>query len=193
MLKNNRRSFNRHFYNSKATRRRKKSLWLDRKSDRHIQVMALMLFVGFFLIIIYGIKTIVTWRVISWIYIGFAVLFSQIPSKLLPFIYRIRKELKVLLAICALAPFFTGMFLVVNFYFTTNGYVQSFKVVDFYYSYSENFIEVDLDNKVFNKHIEIRRFSLDKYDFDPDSAVYILKKGVFGFDVVDDAFLKPKE
>lgn len=178
---------------SKVNRRRKKTLWLDKKSNRHVQIMAATLFVGFFLILIYGIKTIATWRVISWIYIGFAILFSQIPAKWMPLIYRVRKELKVLLAICALAPFSTGLFLVINFYITTNETVQSVKVTNFYYSYSENIIEVELDSEILNKHIEIRRFPLDKYNFEPDSVVYTIKRGVFGFNVIDDAWLKPKE
>ena len=155
--------------------------------------MAVMLFVGVFLILIYGIKTVATWRVISWIYIGFAVLFSQIPIKWMPFIYRIRKELKVLLAICALAPLFTGLFLVINFYFTTSYTIQSVKVIDYYYSYSENIIEVQLDSDILNKHKEIRRFPLDKYNFEPDSIVYVFRRGVFGFNTVGDAWLKPTE
>ena len=174
---------------NKAKQHSKKSLWFDKNSERHIQIMALMLFLGFFAIIFYGFKTIISWRIVSWIYIGFAVVFSQIPNRWLPVVYRIRKEMRVMLVVFALSPLFTGLFLVINYYFSSHKIEQTILVVN--YSYYDNTIEVELDDEELNKHIEIRRFQHNKFDFKPAYAVYTIGEGVFGFNVITNAYLKP--
>ena len=177
----------------KAIKKRKITFWLDRKSERHVQIIAAMFFIGFILTIYYSFKTLATWSQISQIYFGLAVLFSFIPPKWLPFIYRIRKELKILLGVCALAPFITGLVLMLNFHITVNKSIQTYKVSDYQFLYYERIVMVELESKEINRHVEIRKFPLDEFNFEPDSAAYNIHNGIFGFKVVQDAWLIPKK
>lgn len=186
------RKINRKYLRIRASKRRKKTLWLDRKSERHVQMMAAMFFIGFILTIAYGFKTLASWSEISQIYFGLAVIFSFIPNNWLPIYYRIRKELKVLLGICALAPFVTGIALLLNYHITTNEVQQFCKVSGYSYQYDDRIIMVTLNNEELNEHIEIRKFSLDKFNFEPDSACYIIKKGIFGINAIHGSSLIPK-
>jgi hypothetical protein len=52
---------------------------------------------------------------------------------------------------------------------------------------------VDIENKILNKHLEIRKFSLDKFNFEPDSAAYEIHKGFMGIKSVNDSWLIPKK
>ncbi len=178
-------------YLQNQAKRRRITLWLDRKSERHIQIMAIMFFIGFFLTLVYGYKTLASWSQISQIYFGLAVIFNFIPSKWLPFIYRIRKELKVILAIFALSPFFTGIVLLLNFYISTDKMNQTINIAEYNQLYYDEYVIVKLDDDEMNKHIEIRKFSLDKYNFEPDSACYLIHTGVFGIKSIHDSWLIP--
>jgi hypothetical protein len=175
-----------------AIKSRRISLWLDRKSERHIQIMAAMFFIGFLLTIAYGFKTLATWSQISQIFFGLAVLFSFIPSNWLPFIYRVRKELKVLLGVCALAPLFTGIILLLNFHVSTNKSIIIDKVVSYDVNYTDKIILVNLEDEYLNKHIEIRKFSMEQFRFDPDSAGFFIHRGCFGLKTVHNPWLIPK-
>ncbi len=183
----------RKYIRKQADKKRKITLWLNRRSERHIQIIAAMFFIGFVLIVYFGFKTLATWGQITQIFIGLAVLFSFMPAKWLPFIYRIRKELKVLLGICALAPFLTGIILMINFYITSDETIYTIKITDYQTFYSDRIVEVVLEDKELNKHFEIRKFSIDKYDFEPDSAVFDIRKGIFGLDAVHNSWLLPKK
>ncbi len=183
----------RRYIRKRANKKRKITLWLDRKSERHIQLIASMFFIGFLLIVFFGFKTLATWSQIVQIFIVFAVFFSLIPAKWLPFIYRLRKELKVLLSVCALAPFFTGLAMMINFYVTTNETIYTVKISNYYTFYSDRIVLVVLEDKELNKHIEIRKFSLDKYNFEPDSAVFEIRKGILGFRVMHNSYLTQKK
>jgi len=182
----------RKYIRKEASNRRKISLWIDRKSERHVQIMAAMFIVGFLLVIAYGYETILSWSKISQIYFGFAVVFGLMPANWLPFIYRIRKELKVLLGICALAPFFTGLVLMFNYHIPIVKYQQTFKVVQYKCEYENNLIMVELDNEKMNNHFEIRKFPMNECKHKPDSAVYLLQKGCFGLTVVKNSWLIPQ-
>jgi len=176
-----------------VAKRRLHSLWLDRRSERHIQIMAAQFFIGFFLTIGYGYKTLLTWTQISQIYFGLAVVFSFIPINWLPHIYRIRKELKILLGVCALAPLFTGLVLISNFYIGSLDSKQTVKVINYHFHSDEQIVTVDLENNELNKHLEIRKFPLDKLKSEPDSAVFIIYKGVFGIKIVHDSWILSKK
>lgn len=176
-----------------ANRKRKNTLWLDQRSEKHIQIMAALFFIGFLLTIAYGFKTLLTWGQISQLFFGCAVIFSLLPVKILPVIYRIRKELKIILGVGALAPFVTGLVLMLNFHFSHVYEIQTTKVIYYQFQYSERIIMVDIENKILNKHLEIRKFSLDKFNFEPDSAAYEIHKGFMGIKSVNKSWLIPKK
>ncbi len=173
--------------------KRQISLWLDRKSDRHIRMMAALFFMGFILTLAYGYETLLTWSGISQIFAAFAVIFSFIPRTWLPFIYRVRKELKVILGVFALAPFFTGVFLMLNFHICIQKKTETYKITNYKIDYGEQMVLVSLENPMLNKHLEIRKFPLSKNKFEPDSASYEVCKGIFGIKSVHNSRLIPKK
>lgn len=176
-----------------AVKRRRISLWLDRKSERHIQMMAAMFFIGFLTSIIYGFYTLATWSKISQIFFALAVLFSFIPNNWLPFIYRVRKELKVLLAICALAPFVTGMALLINFHISIHQEIVVEKVTNYTYNYADRIIFVEVESEELNRYYEIRKFSMDQFNFEPDSVQFDIRSGCLGLKTVHNPKLIPPE
>ncbi|MFA6401604.1 MAG: hypothetical protein WCX31_08265 [Salinivirgaceae bacterium] len=166
-----------------ARNKREQIIGLNKKMEMHIQWMAILFFVGIIAIAIIGIPTLLSWIQISRIYIIWAIIFSLIPHRMLPKIYSVRKELKILLAVCALAPVFTALVLVLNFAVVLNVSDEKYKVESYNVYYSDHLIEVNLENNIFENQTEIRRFSTDKFPFEPDSASYRIKTGLFGFKV----------
>lgn len=174
---------------SPRTPKKSKNLWVDRKTDRHALIIALLFFTGFFMVIIFVSETLVTWLGVSRIFALLAVLFSFMPKKSLPLIYRIRKELKVILALFGLAPFFTGLIFTLNFSFSGNAWKETYPVLKLGNYTNKEVIEVVLPEDKYKRFKHIRRFSAHKVNAFPDSVEYTLQKGIFGFVVIDDATL----
>jgi hypothetical protein len=159
-----------------------------KNNEGYIQIIAFLFFISAFLVLIFGIKTLVSWRVVSWIYVLFVIFYSVILKKFLN--KKISKVLKILFITCGLSPISTGLFLVLNFYVYTNKTKEAVKITNFEILQFDNIIFVELEDTELNKHIEIRKFDMDKYNFKPDSAIYIIKKGIFGLRTVSDTWLK---
>jgi hypothetical protein len=145
--------------------------------------MAILFFFGIMTIAIIGIPTLLSWIQISRIYIIWVIIFSLIPYRMLPQIYSVRKELKILLAVCALGPVITALILLINFAVVLNVSDEKYKVESYTVFYDDHLIEVNLENNIFENQTEIRRFSTDKFPFEPDSAAYLIKTGLFGFKI----------
>lgn len=183
----------RRFLMRDAIKKHRFNLWLDRKSERPIQLMAALFFSGFILSIAYGYKTLASWSQISQLFFALAVLFSFLPKSWLPFIFRVRRDMKILLCIAALAPFATGLVLMLNYHVTVKSVTQIEKVINYKYNYTDRIILVELENEELNKHVEIRKFSMGKYAIEPDSAVFLINTGCFGLKTIHDPWLIPKE
>jgi len=177
---------------AEAQQKWKRSIIQNQSIEKHIQFIVIFFFVGVFTTAIFGSPTILSWGQISQIYVAFALLFSLFPKRILPAIYSVTKELKILLVLGALAPFFTGLFLAINYSIPKYESVEKYKVENYNVYHSDKQIEVFLENEKFKNQIEIRRFSSDQYPFSPDSAVYYIKTGIFGIKVVNDAQLIKK-
>jgi len=167
----------------KAKHKRELIIGLNKKMEIHIRWIAFLFFLGSIGIAVFGIPTLLSWMQISRIYILWAIIFSFIPLGMLPKIYSVRKELKILLVVCALAPIFTALILVLNFVVAVKVSDEIYKVESYHVYYSDHLIEVNLENNIFENQTEIRRFSTDKFPFEPDSAAYLIKTGIFGFKV----------
>jgi hypothetical protein len=154
-------------------------------TEKHAAFIAAMFFIGIFLMVFFGNKTLVTWKFISYIYLLIAVFITILPLKRLPFIYFIRKELKILLTIFGLAPFLTGVLLMLNFIFTDNPVIKTVNVTAYkYYPYDET-VEVILDDDFFNQFSEIRKFTAKRLTNTPQAVVYTIKSGLLGMKVID--------
>lgn len=181
----------RHIRKSPINKGHKKPLWIDRKLDRHIQIMALLFFIGFALIIGIGSKTLTTWNIISRLFFAIAVITSFTPKSWLPVIYRFRKEMKVLLTLFALTPMITGMILLANFTILTEKKFDSYNVINTIYYPNDYLFKVVLEDNKFEKNYQLRTFSLDNYNFRPDSAHYEIGTGIFTFKVIRNKYLTP--
>lgn len=175
-----------------AIKKQKQHAWINKKTERQIQYIVLMFFIGLLLTGFYGTSTLLTWNFIIRIYLSLAFIFSFIPLKILPLIYKIQPEIKLLLAVCGLAPFIIGISLTINYNFSSFNNTAIYKIEKFDVSYDEHIIQVQLENKQLKKHKELRKFSTDKFHFVPDSAAYLVYKGCLGIDVVKDSYLIKK-
>jgi len=158
-------------------------------TEKHAAFIAAMFFLGIFLMVFFGNKTLVTWKFISYIYLIIAVLIGVLPLKKLPFIYFVRKELKILLTVFGLAPFFTGLILMINFTFASNITTKTITVTAYkYYPYDET-VEVILDDDFINQFSEIRKFTIKELKSTPKTAVYTIKTGLLGMKIIDNSEL----
>lgn len=170
---------------------RKKHLWIERKLDRHIQIIALLFFIGFALTISMGSKTLTTWNTISKLFVAIAVVTSFFPKKWFPLIYRFKKEMKALLTLFAITPIITGLVLLLNFTFIKEAKLETYPVSKAIYYSNDYLFKVVLEDDVFEKHYQIRTFSKDDYKLYPESATFEVGKGIFGFKVVKSKCLSP--
>ena len=161
-----------------------RKLWLDHRSEKHIQLIAVMFFCGIILVITIGMRTLVSWIVISRIYAGLAVAFSLIPLKFYPLIYRLRKEMKVLFSVFGIGPFLTGLILTINFLFSTASWNEIYTVESINYYPSDHLFEVKLEQNALHIRQELRRFSSDKNMTAPEKVEYQFDQGIFGMKTV---------
>ena len=131
-----------------------------------------------------GMRTLISWIAISRFYAAFAVLFSLIPLKYYPLIYRIRKEMKVLFSIFGIAPFLTGLLLCVNFLFSSSSTHEIYNIQDIHYYPSDHLFEVELENGALDIRRELRRFSSDGILEAPVKVDCEIKQGLLGMKTV---------
>ncbi len=174
-----------------AFTQRRKSLWINRKTENHIRFIAILFFVGIGLIVSIGSRTLLSWNIISRIFFAFAVITSFLPKRFFPVLYRVRKELKILFTVCALSPMLTGGILLVNYSFLTNISTEAYKIESVKRYSNDYMFTIYLENNKLENFQSIRSFSSDDYPFRPDSAHYIIGTGVFNIDVVRKSYLTP--
>lgn len=148
------------------------------------RTVAAMFVVGFGVIIAFGMPTLVTALFISRIYIGLAVVFSFIPKRFYPFIFRIRPKFRILLNIAGLAPVVTALVLSLNYLVPVETYEESYKIQHtVHYHYDDQF-EVLLEGDALETHNQLRCFNKHDYQGIHDSAHFTMVKGLFGMPVM---------
>ena len=176
----------RQWLRNKATNRIVQEQFDRKKAEPHIQAMVIIFFVGLIFIAIYGEKTLISWNTVAVVYIICVFVLSFLPVRWYPIPYRLKRELKALMIYFSLAPFLTGLFLLLNFVITTDKWQQTYKVTSYSIIHEDKIIEVYLENADEISHFQLRRYSTKMYNFAPDSVVYEVHKGIFKVKVIKD-------
>ncbi|HAM99492.1 MAG TPA: hypothetical protein DCQ26_12865 [Marinilabiliales bacterium] len=177
----------------KALRTRSQMEHQNKKMEHTIQLMTTLFFIGLILTGIFGTPTLLSWWQISRIYIACAVLFFFFPNRWFPIVFTTHKELKILMSLCGVAPLITGILLMLNFTLAGNVHTEKFRVLNYKTYYNEGLMIIELENKQFQSHHELRKFSDEEIVIDPDSVRYTIKTGLFGVKVATDGHLIEKK
>ncbi len=166
----------------------KSKLLNTNKLNNNVRLLAVIFFAGALLIIIFGLKTLVTWWFISRIYAFLAVVLFFLPNSFLPKLYSIYAELKIILTIFGLAPLITGLVLAINFGITIQTNTECYKIEHWLYNNNEKYIEVFIENDIYNKQFEMHKIPTAVYPYNlPDSVCYTISKGIFRLKTYRDA------
>jgi len=94
------------------------------------------------------------------------------------------------MSLCGVAPLITGIFNSLNFTLAGNVHTEKFRVLNYKTYYNEGLMIIELENKQFQSHHELRKFSDEEIVIDPD---YTIKTGLFGVKVATDGHLIEKK
>ena len=156
------------------------------KSLLFITLAVLGLFVGVLLIIgLYSI-TIISFYTITKLLVGFAILGFLIPLKYYHKWFHFIKYEMIIFNIIGIAPFLTGLLLLLNFTIPLNTTITDYKIEKIYFDDSQSMVVV-LESKIFSEEqriVESSNKSPIKIN-GKNTLRLTLSKGLFGFDVVE--------
>ena len=158
-------------------------------------VLASAWFIGLFLLYgMYQYTDIHFFETIKWLFL-FALAFTMIPYKLVLKVITIDYSHLLALNLIGFGPFFTGMFLLLNFVFASQTTINTYAIVDTMKSvipFENSFIFIDLEDGALKDQRKFRRFDVAYLDDfkEADSITYTISKGLFGYDVLNDYELK---
>tara|TARA_B100000809_G_C15137682_1_gene531440 strand:- start:1485 stop:2036 length:552 start_codon:yes stop_codon:yes gene_type:complete len=157
------------------------------KSLLFITLAVLGLFVGVLLILgLYSI-TIISFYTITKLLVGFAILGFLIPLKYYHKWFHFIKYEMIIFNIIGIAPFLTGLLLLLNFTIPLNTTTTDYKIEKIYFDDSQSMVVV-LENKIFSEEQRIVESSnKSAIKINGKNALRLtLSKGLFGLDVVND-------
>jgi len=155
------------------------------KSLLFIRLAVLGLFIGIFLCMGLCAITLIDFYDLSKILIGFAIVGFLIPLKYYSKWFHFIKYEMIIFNVIGVAPFFTGLFLVLNFLLASNLNTQEYKIEKLYYD-NGRFMGVVLENNTFSEEPKIVAFpnSTIKEIAGKEFLELTLAKGLFGFEVI---------
>jgi hypothetical protein len=163
------------------------------KSSRFVLVAILAFFIGFGLCVGYYSYTLMDIYELSKFLAGFAVVGFLIPLRFYNKWFHFIKYETVIFNIIGVAPFLTGLFLVLNFSFSSNPSTHNYRIEKLYFEGEQDYksIGVVLEENFFSGERKIVELT------DPDPTELFEKKflkvtiaeGLFGFKVVKEKML----
>mgnify|MGYP007014083540 FL=1 len=156
------------------------------KSMLFLTLAVLGFFVGLLLtIVLYSITIISFYNVIRFL-VGFAIVGFLIPLKYYQKWFQFIKYEMIIFNVMGVAPFLTGLMLLLNFMITLNSSTTTHKIEKAYFD-SGRFVGIVLENNAYAKEDRIVEFSdkslieIKRYK----TLSITLNKGLFSFDVVE--------
>lgn len=163
------------------------------KKDRSLLFLTIAVggfFVGFLFIVGCYYTTLIDIYNISKIMVGFAIIGFLIPLKYYQkWLHFIKYEM-IIFNVIGVAPFLTGLFLVLNFMFASNFTTTTHKIEKFFFDEGQ-LIGVVLEENAYSEELKIVGFR----DVHPNEIArkkhlkVTLAKGLFGFDVIKERAL----
>lgn len=167
------------------------------KSYNYIVFAVLCFFIGFGLAIAFYSYVLIDIVTLSKFIAAFAVVGFLIPLKLYRKWFDFIKYEMIIFNIIGIAPILTGLFLCLNFMFTSNEFTHDYKIINIFIDGKENHktIGVVLENNVFSGNDKIVKINSITPDILNSSHYRVtLAEGLFGFEVVKETkFIKKTE
>jgi len=162
------------------------------RSVLFLRLAIIFFFIGMGLCIFFYNKTLIHFYSFSKFYIAFSVIGFLIPLRLYAKWFQFIKYEMILFNIIGIGPIFTGLFLLINFLFTTSPNTHSYKIEKIYTTKNQD-SGVILANNTFShepKIVAIQNY--DQYNIQLHHHLKItLAKGCFGYEVIKNrAFVK---
>lgn len=160
------------------------------KSKIAITTSIFGLFIGFGLIILMYPLTLINFFKLTQLFIGFSVVGFLIPLKLYQRWFHFIKYEMILFNLMGIGPFFTALFLVLNFLFSSNPQTINYEIIGF--EKSGNGIDLKLRSEIQKINSKITHISeVDLEEFSAAKTIDItLADGFFGFKVIKDRTFK---
>lgn len=163
------------------------------RSFTFILISVIGFFLGFGLCIGLYSYTLINIFSLSKFIVLFAVIGFFIPLKFYIKWFHFGKYEMIIFNIIGVAPFFTGLFLFLNFTFTSNTYTQELRIDKIYFEGegNQNSIGVILENNIFSderKIVELTNISTSEI-LEKKFLKITLSEGIFGYKVIKEKVL----
>jgi hypothetical protein len=150
-------------------------------------------FVGFGLCVGYYSYTLINILELSKFMAIFAVVGFLIPLKLYQKWFHFIKYEMIIFNIIGIAPLFTGIFLFLNFTFSSNPFTHQYKIEKLYFEGEENYksVGVVLEQNFFSKERKIVELTNPTPEdiFGKKFLKVTISKGLFGYEVIKEKLL----
>ena len=164
------------------------------KSYNYIVIAVLCFFIGFGLSIGFYSYILIDISTLSKFVAAFAVVGFLIPLRFYRKWFHFIKYEMIIFNIIGVAPFLTGLFLFLNFAFTTDEFSHDYKIINIFIDGKENHktIGVVLENNMFSGNDKIVKIGTITPEILNSSHYRVtLATGLFGFEVVKETeFIK---
>jgi len=164
------------------------------RSYRFLTLAVLAFFIGFILCFSFYSCTLISTFQLSKFFIGFTVVGFLIPLKYYQKWFHFIKYETIIFNIVGVGPFLTGLFLLLNFVFSSNPFTHQYKIEKIYFEGDGSYrsVNVILENNLFADEPKIINIDdLNPHDLEGNiSLQFTIKKGLFGFDVIKGKKLK---
>ncbi len=160
------------------------------KSKKAITVSIFGLFIGFGLIILIYPLTLINFFKLTQFFIGFSVVGFLIPLKLYQRWFHFIKYEMILFNLMGVGPFFTALFLVINFLFSSNQQTINYEIIGF--ERRGNGINLNLNSEIQKNNPKITYLSEVNFEeFAAAKTIDItLSDGLFGFKIIKNRTFK---
>lgn len=156
------------------------------RSKRAITISIFALFIGFGLIILMYPLTLINFLKLTQLFIGFSVVGFLIPLKWYQRWFHFIKYEMILFNLMGIGPFFTALFLVLNFLFSSNPQTINYEIIGF--EKSGGGIDLKLRSEIQEINPKITYLSevnLEEFTFAKTIDI-TLADGFFGFKIIKD-------
>ena len=158
------------------------------KSYRFLTAAVLAFFTGLVLCVAFYSYTLINIFQLSKFFVGFTVVGFLIPLKYYQKWFHFIKYETIIFNIIGIGPFLTGLFLFINFTFSSNPFTHQYKIEKLYFEGEQDYksIGVVLEENMFSKErkiVELTRVSPNEV-FSKQFLKVTIAEGLFGYQVI---------
>ena len=175
---------NKHFSDSKNPHYNSKKDY----SYHFLYAAVIALFLGVGMCLVFYSVTLINIFQFSKILAGFTVAGFLIPLRMYQKWLHFIKYETIIFNIIGVGPFFTGLFLLINFFFSTNSFTHQYRIDKIYIDGEDSYqsIGVVLENNIFSGEPKIVELTEDEIltIYQKKSLILTISEGALGFQVI---------